>query len=289
MLLVFLLNRGMLKRIRMLDGVMNGQCVPGYRKMLENPGNDEISRLVSSFEAMMKEIEENTEDLINHEKKEQQMQYALIVSAVDPHFIYNTLNTITFLALMDRNEDVVKVNNALIAILKNRLQAKNLQPLDRGKEEKAALKQYILIQNYLTSDRIRFSFDICADDLELRIPKNIIQPLVENAIKHGILPNKGNDGKPLVGKIQVEVFRTSDERITIKVTDNGVGMAKEVLKEYQDFCLNESDYAFDMNHIGIKNVYLRLVHLYGETVDFTIESTQGEGTSFTITIPKDAK
>lgn len=284
--IVYLITGNITKRIHRLDETMKDVGSGSYPQVTLDQRNDEISRLSQSFENMIKDLETSSEALLTQERRESQMQYALMVSAVDPHYIYNTLNTVSILAKMNRPEDVVKVNNALIATLKNRLQAKTLKPFDSVRIEKEALEQYIVIQNYLFADKIRLNFHVSDQNLNLLIPKNIIQPLVENSIKHGILPNKGPDGKPKVGEIHVTVFQNSNMETVISVIDNGVGMTDEALVEYQNLRKDVDYNSFDMEHIGIKNVFMRLIHIYGINVEFQIESEASQGTSFVIVLPE---
>lgn len=288
--LFFITMRKITHRLSILGETMKKVQNGYYPVIKKDLNNDEISRLSDSFSVMLKTIRENTEKMLQHEKKEQQTQYALLVSMIDPHYIYNTLNTVTFLANMNRNKDVVKVNNALIATLKDRLQSKNYKTFDSVEIEIQVLKQYMIIQNYLCSNTIKMNLHITETNLHLQIPKNILQPLVENAIKHGILPKKGIDHKPLIGKIDITVYKSCNQKIVLRIADNGIGFDQVKLKKCSSL-LNESNVdLFDMKHIGIKNVLMRLIYIYGQDkIKFAINSVKGKGSEFIIIIPDIAK
>lgn len=284
MLITYLIINRILHRLVALDNAMKEIKIGNEPLPIYDDGNDEIARLTNSFEIMLNEIKLSTNKMLVHEKREQQMQYALLVSALDPHYIYNTLNTITFLAHMNRTEDIIKVNNALIATLKDRLRVKECKTFDSVKVEIEVLKQYLVIQNYLFSNKIDLVFNIEDDDLMLEIPKNILQPLVENSIKHGILPNKDIDNKPIPGQIYITINQEK-EQIIIEIKDNGIGFKDDILLEYQNLANDPDVNIFDMEHIGIKNIYMRLRYLYGQDFSFIINSNVKKGTQFIIKLP----
>lgn len=267
-----------LNRLTKLDRKMNRVRKGDYDVVVNDNSTDEIGNLANTFNMMLDRIKT---DMINEEK----MQYSLMVSAIDPHYLYNTMNTVTALAEMGKNEDVVVVNKALIATLKDRLKMKNYKTFDTVKVELEAIRQYMIIQDYLCHQKITYSFDVDEDDLHMMIPKNIIQPLVENSIKHGILCNEDENGNPIQGNIKVSV-KWHDEKIHIEVVDNGAGIDAQTLERYMNLenakkmILNDN-----MEHIGIYNVQMRLNYLYKGKYEFLAESTVGKTTKIKIILP----
>ncbi len=285
-----------LRRLTVLEREMDRVRGGDYEVTVPDKENDEIGRLSRTFNMMLEKIREDM-------KKEEQMQYTLLVSAIDPHYIYNTLNTITALAEFGRNEDVVIVSVALIASLKDRLKMKNYKIFDTVRVEKEAMEQYMVIESYLCSQKISYSFLAAEEDLDLMIPKNIIQPLVENSIKHGILCNEDENGQLKSGEIRVTVKRCGSDgedsgsgaevrsacAIMIMVEDNGAGMSKEQIEQF--FVSLPSDQEMqekDLAHIGIRNVRMRLQYLYHGEARFSVESREGEGTRICILLPQSA-
>lgn len=249
---------------------------------LKDDHDDEVGEIIRTTNVMLSQLRQNTEERVQHEKEEKRMQYVLMISAVDPHFIYNTLDTISFLAAMGKNKDVVKMNDALIATLKDRLQMKAYKIFDTVKVEVQVIQNYMLIQSYLCSDRIACEFEVEPETEQLMIPKNILQPLVENSIKHGLMTNKDSSGlKILEGRIVVRVAREG-ERIKIVVSDNGSGMSEELKEHYL-----KTTYSKDgsTEHLGLLNMKGRLAYLYHEDYSFDIQSTPGQGTDIQIIIP----
>lgn len=277
LILFCLIMKGTLKRLVKLEKKMNYVRKGNYNVSVEDSGNDEISSLANTFNTMLRQIRE---DMKNQEK----MQYTLMVSAIDPHYIYNTLNTVTALAELGRSEDVVAVNDALIATLKDRMKLKNYKIFDTVGAEREALKQYMVIQSYLCYQKILFSFEVEEGDLDLLIPKNIIQPLVENSIKHGILC-KEEDMLPYQGKITISISK-DEKNIHIQVVDNGAGMDEETVNRFFSQEQNkEMKPEKNMEHIGTYNVQMRLHYLYQGKSQFSVESSPGNGTKIYLLLP----
>jgi sensor histidine kinase YesM len=202
-----------------------------------------------------------------------------MLSRIDPHFIYNTMNTITYLARKKKSEDVVQVNEAMIEILKDRLRIDVYDSFDFVAQEINTTKQYLVIQQYRYQDIFRVQWNVEPSVVNERIPKSMIQPIVENALYHGILENKDEEGEPLGGLISISIIRTR-RKICIEVKDNGRGMTKEEYNAVLDPEMTEKG-----KKIGLKNIWSRLRYLYGDDYDFVMITEEGVGTRVFLTVP----
>ena len=195
------------------------------------------------------------------------MRYGLLISQVDPHFIYNTMNTITYLAQKNRVNDVIVVNKAMIEILKDRLRIEVSEVFDSLKQEINVVKQYLMIQEYRYEGIFKVKYEIEEKCMQCYIAKNMIQPLIENALSHGLLQNKDENGEPLGGCICINIFK-DQQFIHINITDNGVGMTEEEVAEIS----RPMKHWERGGHIGIRNIRERMKYIYYENAKMEIHS-----------------
>lgn len=241
---------------------------------------DEIGMVGDAFNLMAERLEDSIEKIVKKEKLEQKMRYGLLISQVDPHFIYNTMNTITYLAQKNRVNDVIIVNKAMIEILKDRLRIGVSDVFDSLKQEINVVKQYLTIQKYRYEDIFKVEYEIEEDCMQCYIAKNMIQPLIENALAHGLLQNKDENGEPLGGCIRIRIFKDL-KYIYINITDNGVGMTQEEVEE-----ISRPEKHWDRGeHIGIRNIRERMKYIYHENAIMEIISRKGCGTTVLLKFP----
>lgn len=286
-LLFIILLKQIFKRLWRLSEKMVVVQQGNYQVVLEDDREDEISQLTHSFNVMTEQIRKNIEQIRTQEEQAKLLQYNLMVSAINPHFIYNTLNTSTHLAEFGRISEVVEVNDALINFLRDNLKLKSSQFYDRLENELDVLRQYIIIQNYLCDNTITLQNHVSEKDLALSIPKFLLQPLVENAILHGIVMNIDEMGNSIPGIIDITVTHSKENgRIQISVKDNGIGMSQETIQQYfSNQAIAELSEKKQHEHIGIAIVYNRLAFLYGQDYRFSVDSTPGMGTEIHIEFP----
>lgn len=241
---------------------------------------DEIGRAGESFNIMAGRLEKMIDEIVEKEKLEQTMRYSLLISQVDPHFIYNTMNTITYLAQKGRCEDVMIVNKAMIEILRDRLRIEISEVFDTVRQEVNVVKQYLLIQEYRYEGtfKVKYVIDEAAEDC--LIMKNILQPLVENALAHGILGNKDENGEVLGGCICI-VVSFKGEILYVEVSDNGAGMSEERLSEVME----ETTRWERGTNIGIRNIRERIRYVYHTDEHLQIRSKKGIGTMVSMCLP----
>lgn len=241
---------------------------------------DELDFLVKRFNAMIDDIVGYVNALEQYERETAQaeimalkFQLESLQSQINPHFLYNTLNTVSYLALKGRTEDIRCLIHELNQLLRSTLT--DTEEFICIEREIAFLESYVRLQEYRYPDMMIFRV-ICEEELkEMMIPKLILQPLVENALLHGIFPSgkKGNVTVCLKGR---------EDRIDIFVKDNGVGIEDSELK-------HSVHGRKGFNRIGLTNVNERLVMYYGPEAALKIESAKGTGTSVSFSIRKETE
>lgn len=287
-LLLVILGKS-LGQLRELAGQMKEVQDGRYEITERSCGNDEVGRLASAFYLMAREIRKNIAQIKEQEKREKRIEYSLLLSQIDPHFIYNTLNTVTFLAQMKETDDIIVLNKALIGMLQDRLRITRLQIFDTLEEEKKQIDSYMTIQSYLCRNPIDYQFDIPEECMQLRYPKNVLQPFVENAIIHGILLNKDEHGKLIPGIIRIRIRQENGEILT-EVEDNGKGMEEEQIGRYFRETSGMTDMSADLEkkdyrQIGIYNIRMRLGYLYGDKEYMTAERSALGGLKICMRFP----
>lgn len=208
------------------------------------------------------------------EKLLRETEYKALQAQINPHFLFNSLNTIARLAYQEGAVKTERVVYSLAELL--RLSIKNVDLISTIGEEIRYIKEYILIQETRFGDRIRFSINIEAGLDNVKIPNMVLQPLVENAIIHG-LDSKG-DG----GVLDITVSKAG-ECVECVIFDNGAGIPSDLLKMLQE--QQNTSASRQTTGLGIANVHRRIQYYYGEDYGVTLESKRGAGTRVRIKIP----
>lgn len=233
----------------------------------------ELQTLDAGFNGMAERINA----LMDKQKRDQQYlhraELELLQAQINPHFLYNTLDSIAILAEMHRYEDVVTMVTMLSVFFRNSLsKGKDVITL---REEREHVRSYLEIQQIRYSDRFTYELDIPDELLSCLVPKLILQPLVENALYHGI------KSKRTMGKIRVVGCENGGDML-IKVIDNGAGINEELLEK-----LRSGVYEDNHTGLGLVNVHKRVRLYCGEKYGLTFESEQGVGSSVSILLPRD--
>ena len=214
-----------------------------------------------------KQIELNRQEQI----KLRDIELSLIQAQINPHFLYNTLDAIVWLIEIGKNDQAEQMVTSLSSYFRSFLS--DGKDIVTVAEEKQHIQSYLEIQQVRYRDIMEFEIDIDPSIEDTKLPKMTLQPLVENAIYHGLKPKRGK------GRIVVTGNR-EDDKIILKVTDTGLGMDSEELESLKTRVLNE-----DTTSFGLTSSYKRLKILYGDACRFDIESKPQEGTSISIVIP----
>ncbi len=235
---------------------------------------DEVGQLSRNFNEMLDRNALLYEKNLKREIEIQNAQYKALMSQINPHFLNNTLNTIRWMAIMSKADNIKKVIDALWTIIKHNYQSET-KFVTVDKEIESA-KEYLYLQKIAYPGKFNVSWQVSEESLLAICPKFFLQPIIENSIQHGILP-KGDHGSIIIN------IGTQKNVLLIEVTDNGIGMAKGKIHELNKiFTAENKDYG---NH-GLSNVMYRMRLLYGNDVVFEIKSIPLQGTSIITEIPQ---
>lgn len=234
--------------------------------------NDEIGMIGLEYNKMAENIETLIEKVYKMELTQKQAELEFLQMQINPHFLYNALDTISWMALAKGNMDVSEMTIALAELLRATIKKESFITL---REEMNTVKDYLLIQQERFGDKISAEYFVEEDAYSCMVPNFILQPVIENAIIHGLEP------KIEKGKLSINIS-IQDEFLTFLVEDNGVGMDEtEILDLYKKCRENNTKQS-----IGLKNVYRRLLLCYGESSMLKIESKKEQGTRISFLIPR---
>ncbi len=269
-ILALLFSRSIAKPIRGLASSMGEVEKGNLNTKKEYSKIEEFSKLDHSFNIMVEQIS----SLLNLTREEQQKvaeaERKALESQMNPHFLFNTLNTIKALARMHGEEQIYTITIKLGKLLRSTID--NHESECTLKESMALIDSYLTIQKIRFGDKLHVTTELDPTCEMVKTPKLIIQPLVENSIVHGLEPKAGD------WNIEVLV-QERNGMIYLTVKDDGVGFPAGTLPE------NLNDLA-NSTHVGVYNVYRRLALKYGNKMDFSIVSKEMEGTEVSISFPK---
>ncbi|MFX3648097.1 MAG: histidine kinase [Paenibacillus sp.] len=244
-------------------------------------GNDEIGQLSRQFNYMVKSINELMTQVVEATEQNNQLEIAqkeiklkMMASQINPHFLFNALESIRMKAHIKGEAEIANIVRLLGKLMRKSLEIGSGKTTFRAELE--MVRSYLEIQKFRYGDRLAFQIDIDPEVEKMYIPPLIIQPLVENAIVHG-LENKE-------GTVRVHIsIRLVENIVQIRVDDNGAGITPERLVEVMQFICGPEEQ--EKSRIGMRNVHQRLTLTYGEPYGLQIKSVYGEGTEVSFTLP----
>lgn len=239
---------------------------------------DEIGNISHSFNAMAAQIQALIQERYELQLSCRTAQMQSLIAQINPHFLNNTLQSIGNEALEQDMPEIYEAVTTLARLLRYSVKGGNQVTL---KDELDNVSNYLFIQKFRYEERLHYTFDTDPNLLGLHLPKLILQPLVENAITHGLEPQK----EP--GCIRVRCFVDDEKDICLCVEDDGTGMTEQVRCALLQRCrASDATGAFDNDSIGVVNVYRRMRLTYGAQFRFEIESSPLHGARFTLRIRK---
>ncbi|ASA21525.1 cache domain-containing sensor histidine kinase [Paenibacillus donghaensis] len=249
--------------------------------MLVIDGTDEIGQLARQFNHMvrnindlMSEVQETNRQKNAIELKQNEIKFKMMASQINPHFLFNALESIRMKAHVRGQADISQVVRLLGKMMRKNLEVGN--GMISLQSELETVNCYLVIQKFRYDDRLSYELHVDPKANPVQIPPLIIQPLVENCVIHG-LENR-IDG----GMVRVDI-RLEEEQLKVQVSDNGTGMTKARTQEIREMLENKDDY--ETNNIGMRNVHLRLKLTYGPQCGLTLASQSGFGTQISFAIP----
>jgi len=265
-----MLSRVISKPIKKLIASMKVVENGVFEQVSIKTGNDEIGKLKDCYNYMINEIQKLIKRLVDEQKIIRKTELGILQAQIKPHFLYNTLETARSFALTGMSEKV----NLVLKALENYYR----YSLSKGKDIITIQEEIEIVRNYLTIQKYRYG-DTITDIYEIdelvvgcKIPKLVLQPLVENSIYHGIRPSGES------GIIKIKAYRQNDSTV-LSVEDNGVGMDSAQIEEFMGIQPDG-----DKKGFGLWGTIERLRIFYGVEDVLAIESKKYEGTKITITI-----
>ena len=233
---------------------------------------DEIGVLQNDFTMMLQKIDTLIKEDYTKQILIKDAQIKALQAQINPHFLYNTLDSINWLAKINGQQDISIMVESLGNLLRSAISGK--EPIISLAEEVQLLKDYLTIQKMRFGERLQYRLDIDRKWLGLRVPKLVLQPIVENSINYGLETTLDEC------RITVEAFPDAD-CLKIKVTDNGPGIPKEVLEK-----LAQGEFKPKGSGLGLQNIDHRIKLIFGEEFGLGITSGSGKGTTVVVRIPK---
>lgn len=242
---------------------------------VDTTSDDEVGMLISVFNHMVVSIRSLMQRSVEHEKQARRMQIENLMLQINPHFIYNTLNSIVYMARMGECKKIVLFTNSFISLLQSTLTIRD-SIYSTVRNELKTVESYLILQKYRYDDKFSYVIRCKEAFMECTVLNVMLQPIVENAIFHGIAPKEGS------GLLQISVEREEND-LKICVEDDGIGMDQKTI----EMQLNQSDLhqKDGIRKLGIANVRERIQEEYGTKYGLTIFSKLGAGTRVIITVP----
>jgi two-component system sensor histidine kinase YesM len=280
LILIYIICTILAKRLLKLSKQISKVSQGDFNSIVEVDGDDEIGHLsrrfnqmVYSIQNLMDEVQHSNEQKSQLEFKQNEIKLKMLASQINPHFLYNALESIRMKAHLKGEREIAQTVKLL-----GKLMRKNLEI--GGKEYKLMdeieiIRCYLEIQKFRHGDRLDYQLDIDPAAESVNLPPLIIQPLVENAVVHGL------ENKDVGGQVTLRVTLKS-EFLNIEVTDNGIGMNQVKLQEILESIKDQ-----EADRIGLNNIHQRIQLTYGNQYGLCIDSELHVGTKIQFTVPRE--
>jgi two-component system sensor histidine kinase YesM len=276
------ITRPVSKIVGFIEQIGNG----GGRR-LEMPAPNEVGIIAGYINRMLDKIEEDTAKLLETQKQlyelelsKKQAELSALQNQINPHFLYNTLNCISSIALVNDITEIVAISEAMVRIFRYSIKQSDLV---RIRDELDLVKDYMEIMNIRYQGRFSFTIEAPEPPVERRVPKMILQPLVENADYH-VLERKNGPGRLVIGVSEAGVGK-----ILIRVWDDGKGMGAEELGRLRNALDGKAGGGplppEGRRSVGLFNINNRIKLMFGDGYGLSIDSRENEGTGVSILLP----
>ncbi len=279
LLLLFLLGISykVIRPMEQLTYAIQGVGSEVDQQIRQEYGIKEVDQLAKSINSMRRRILQLFQNIRREQEAKRGAEQRVLQAQITPHFLYNTLDNISWRALSCGDCQIYDIISALSTFF--RISLSDGREFITWNDEAEHVYSYLFIQQMRYEDKLDFDIDMDPDLEQCYIIKLIIQPLVENALYHGIKPMDGR------GLIQVSIMALGENQIQLRVQDNGVGMSRERLEEIRSMTESGSVNA----GFGLCTTVQRLKLTYGKDCIFSIDSKPGEGTLIEIILPKETE
>lgn len=268
---------GITRNLRELCNITDRIAAGDLTVQAKVEGGEEVEALSTSMNAMIIKINELIDQVTEEQKRLRKSEFELLQAQINPHFLYNTLDAIMWLIEAGEREQAVSMVRNLSEFFRTSLnQGKDIITIE---EELKHVRSYLEIQKTRYQDILDYEIDVPETLYGYTIPKITLQPLVENALYHGIKNKRGKGMIKITGQ-------TEDEKIVITVSDNGAGMSPERLKEVDDAI--ENGIPSEGHIYGVYNVNERIKLNEGDGFGLRFESELGEGTRVKVILPENS-
>ena len=274
--------RGVTKPLTQLAQMMSRFGDRQEEEPFEYDGNDELKILSDSFNQMIEktalyisQLEEEKQRVKSEQTQKRRAEFKALQAQINPHFLYNTLDSIHWKAEEAQAQEISDMVQALATFF--RVNLSKGQEMIRLRDEAAHVESYLRIQQIRYGDKLEYSVQIDEDILDVRLPKLILQPLVENSINHGIREKDGT------GTIRITGTKDPEGILLLTVWDNGIGIPEEKLKNLQETLI--SGRKVHQEGYGIFNVNDRIRLNYGPEYGLSIQSEYGRETVVQLRMP----
>lgn len=246
-----------------------------FTARVEVEGSFEIQSMKMGFNRMIEKVRELINRVYEEQQKKKEAEMQALQAQINPHFLYNTLNSIKWMAVLHNMQNIVEMVTALNHLLYHSIsKSGNIITIH---EEIDNLKNYVVIQKYRYNDKFEVHYEYDEGVYEYKTLKLLLQPIVENSIFHGIENKKGT------GNIYIRIFKSNDS-VKYIIEDDGIGMSEEALEKvinYKKLVAGTRGFS----SIGIRNIDERIKLYFGSDYGLTMQSVLGEGTIVEITTP----
>jgi len=266
---------GVTKPLRKLSRLMRKVEQGELQVKFQVSSGDEVGRLGHAFNTMVGKLSELGYLLYETELREKDAQIAALQSKINPHFLYNTLGSISMYAELEGNREIVLMANNLSRLLRYSLSSR--RDLVTLRDELKHVGGYMAIQKLRYDDRVDYACDIDASALDCRMMPLLLQPIVENALNHGLDKGAG------VGRIRISGGET-DGVLRLAIEDDGIGLPLAQLEELRERLASAKDVGGTSGN-GLLNVHRRLRLRFGEPYGITLESMPYQGLKVVMTLP----
>lgn len=263
------LSRHLASPVHRLDAAMGEVQKGNFDVYVKSSREDELGHLADSFNLMAEEYRKNLKRTVEHQKEINATQLRMLQAQLNPHFLYNTLDSIKWMGVSNDASRVADMATSLAVLLRAGISGSEFITLS---EELELIEKYIAIQAIRFEDRFTYETDVAEKYQSCLVPKLVLQPLVENSIIHGISESE-------FGYIKLSAVE-NDGDLVISVSDNGCGIPEEILSQ-----LNDQGKRIPGQHLGLFNVSSIIRLYFGDKYGITAESEPGNGSCIRVRLP----